>query len=287
MRRARMIVNPLAFERRAAGRLPEVVAALEDGGLRLDVTFTRQGRRSTELAQEAVADGYDLVVVAGGDGTVSEVAAGLLGTRVPLGILPVGAFNNIARGLGISPTRPEAIGSLLSGMARPMDVGMANGTPFFEAAGVGLDASLLPIGENIKSGRYERLLEAGVTFLRQTPAEVLITMDGEERTARTPLVVVANGPYYGAGFTSVPGALSRDGVLEVAIFECGLVSMAKQFALSAQNRQHREACVSMYHARDVAVVPSLPLPAHADGKSLGNVPLTCEVLQDALLVIGP
>lgn len=287
MRRACMIVNPFAFEKRAAGQLPDVVAALEDGGLKVDVTFTRQGSTSTRRAEEAAADGYDLVVAVGGDGTVSELAAGLLGTWVPLGILPVGTFNNIARGLGIPISLSDAVQTILRGMPRPTDVGVANGIPFFEAAGVGLDASLLPLGEDIKAGRYERLLEAGITFLRQSPAEMFIRMDGQELTVRTPLVVVANGPYYGAGFSSAQGATTRDGVLEIAVFECGLVGMAKQFALSAQNRLHREACVSVYHAREITVSSSIPLPVHADGKSLGSVPLTCAVRQGILQTIAP
>jgi len=282
-----MIVNPLPFERRAAGQLPEVVAALEDGGLHVDVTFTRLGRTCTHLAQSAVAENYDLVVAAGGDGTVREVAEGLLDTHVPLGILPVGTFNNVARGLDIPTSLPEAIETILWGATRAMDVGMANGTPFFEAAGVGLDASLLVMGEEIKSGRYERLLEAGLVFFRQGPTEMLVTTDGEERRIIAPLVVVTNGPYYGAGFSVAPEATTHDGLLEVAIFDCGVVEIARQFALSAQNRPHREPCVFVYRAREVTIVPSIPLPAHADGKSLGDVPLKCQVRPGALQAIVP
>src|ERR1700722_15576935 len=114
-----------------------------------------------ERAAETAQEKPDLVVVAGGDGTVRGVAAALVSTDITLAIIPLGTFNNLALSLKL-PADPDAICDLIeAGQTRYTDVGMADGHhAFFEAAGVGVDADLFPIGEEVKSRRYHGVARA-------------------------------------------------------------------------------------------------------------------------------
>ncbi|MBI4319896.1 MAG: diacylglycerol kinase family lipid kinase [Chloroflexi bacterium] len=300
MQRARLILNPIPWAQRAWNKLPEVVNLLEEAGIRVDLSFTKITEALTLSVRQAVEEGYSLVIVGGGDGTVSEVAGGLVGTGMPLGILPFGTFNNVAHSLGLPLDLAEAASNIAQANTVDIDVGVVGrrsftpsqfegvrDTFFFEAAGVGLDASVFPIGEEIKGGHYEKVLEGAMKFLGHRKANFTLVLDGKQVKVRSPMVVVANGPYYGAGFTVAPQADLSDGTLDVICFDCSKTEMVRQFALSARNRSHTELCLLPYRAREITIVPELPLPAHADGKPIGNAPITCRVLPRALRVIVP
>ena len=287
MRRARMVINPIPWARGGWSQLHEAINMLDDAGIQLDVCFTKITEAMTQSVRHAVEQGYDLVIAGGGDGTVSEVAAGLVGTGIPLGILPVGTFNNIAHSLHLPFDLPMAARNIAQGKTCDIDVGSANGVYFFEAVGVGLDASLFPIGEEIKGGHYERLLEGAVRFLRYRKMEITLLIDGNELRLESPMVVIANGPYYGAGFTIAPQADMTDGVFDVITFECTRTEVARHFALAAQHREHQEPCLSRLQGTEIEVLSLVPLPAHADGKPLGTGRVAIRVLPRALRVIVP
>jgi len=286
-RRARLVLNPIPWASRAWNKLPEIVNLLEEAGIRVDLTFTKITEGMTRSVAQAVQEGYSLIIAGGGDGTVSEVAAGLVGTGVPLGILPFGTFNNIAHSLGLPKDIAEAAATIARGHTIDIDAGAANGTYFFEAMGMGLDASLFPIGEEIKGGRYEKVLEGAARFLRHRKAEFTLILDENEINLRSPMIVVANGPYYGSGFTVAPSANLTDGLLDVVTFDCSKVEITRHFALSARRREHKEICVSSFQTREVTILPKLPLPAHVDGKPLAGTSVTCRVIPAALRVIVP
>ncbi|MBI2908556.1 MAG: diacylglycerol kinase family lipid kinase [Chloroflexi bacterium] len=287
MRRARLILNPIPWAQRAWNKLPEIVSLFDEAGIRVDLAFTKITEAMTRTVQEAIEEGYRLIIVGGGDGTVSEVAAALVGSGVPLGILPFGTYNNIAHSLRLPLDLAEATSNIAQGNAVDIDVGIANGTYFFEAAGVGLDASIFPIGEEMKGGKYEKALDGAVKFLGHRNAEFTIVLDGVQTRVQSPMVVVANGPYYGAGFTIAPQADLGDGALDVIAFDCNKAELVRHFALSARNRPRREIRMTSYRAREVTVAPELPLPAHADGKPIGNAPVIFRVVPRALRVIVP
>ena len=135
--------------------LPKIVAALGD-------VITRDieeiGSTSTIL-RDAKDNQCDWIGVAGGDGTIESVAAEVVGTEIPLGIIPAGTFNNFARSLDLPLDPIEACQIVVAGNVRAVDVGFANGHPFFECLGSGLDAALYPVTEEIKSGQLSRILE--------------------------------------------------------------------------------------------------------------------------------
>ncbi|MDP2728308.1 MAG: diacylglycerol kinase family lipid kinase [Dehalococcoidia bacterium] len=289
MRRARLILNPIPWEHRVRDGLAQMMSSLEDGGIRSDVSFTKMTEAMTESVAQAVREGYDLVIAGGGDGTVSEVASGLVGTDIPLGIIPCGTFNNIATSLNIPHDLQKAVSILVAGNTREIDVGKVNQYYFFEAAGVGLDATIFPIGEEIKGGHYYQLFQASLRFLRYHAEEMTILLDDAlEVKTRAPMVVVANGPYYGSGFNIAPEADLDDGLFSVVVFEaCNRLEVASYFAATAGRRKASLPCISTYKASHLEIFSRVPLPAHADGRPIGTSPVTLQTIRRGLRVVAP
>ena len=276
----------------------------------LDVALTSPERTAGQIAREALAAGVEIVLVGGGDGTVSEVARELVERPATLGVLPIGTFNNIARSLGILPDLRRACSVIAEGRVRQIDAGIANDEHvFFEAAGAGLDATLFPIGEEIKGGRWFRILQAAALTLQFRKQTFEITFDrpvGEALSAdasresgarvlagrtlrrRALLVVAANGPYYGSGFTVAPGARLSDGLLTISVYRnFSKWELVRHFRSIARGKYHYSPKLETYTAAEVRLVCPTPIPVHVDGHPLGQTPVRLRVLARALRVFAP
>ena len=263
--------------------------ALERRGLETTQRELAEGDDLAELARHGADTGHD-IVVAGGDGTVSQAAEALVGhSEATLGILAMGSFNNMARGFGIPVTLEEALDVIGTGNASEVDAGWVvrdgdNGRPFFEAAGVGLEAiGFLAVELAEKRGwwRAVRALWRGLR-MRRTPMRITI----DERTYRTgsPAVTVSNGPYHGMGFALSTDADPTDGLLNVAVFRgMSRFEVFRYFLAVARRRPRREPRIESYTAQRVTVEGTRrTLLAHADGVSIGATPVTFEVRPKAL-----
>jgi diacylglycerol kinase (ATP) len=225
------IFNPHSGRNRRRPRLAvfirEFIAARS-----LDAAFavTEGPGHATELAREAVRTGHDVVVAIGGDGTMNEVAQGLLNTPAALALVPCGSGNGLALHLGL-PRSPLAALQLAAGAGSriaAVDTGTANGRPFFNAMGLGLDADV--------SRRFNRLTRRGlpayvrvaVSALRDLRMErCTITAGTRSETLEVLLVAVANSDQYGNNARIAPGARIDDGRLDlVAIRSVGLARAA-------------------------------------------------------------
>lgn len=314
MKRARLIMNPVSGnEQPNPMKLPEIVAAMEAVDIRADLAFTKPDESPGLIAQRAVSEGYDMVVVGGGDGTVSEVAKGLLHSPIPLGIVPIGTYNNIARSLNLPVTIDEACFVLTHGQIKSIDVGEANGEHYFlEAAGVGLDATLFPLGEEIKGGRWGRMFQALQLAMGYSPQQIRIQFDRTLDEARlTPstqrrfirrrkiqqrqelrlkalLVVIANGPYYGTGFTVAPNASIDDGLLTLSIFrDFSKWELLRHFWSISKGQYNYSPKIETYRAAEVRLTSKAKLPVHIDGHPIGELPVTFKSVKHALKVIVP
>src|SRR5438132_4565892 len=154
--RAVLIVNPAAGKRHAEdGDLAECVRLLGAAGFDIDRRDTGpEGPTSADLAKSAVADGFRVVLVAGGDGTVAPAAIAVVGTEATLGILPFGSFMDIANGLGI-PLKPiDAARVIAERRVKRSDVGEVAGKIFFETCGIGIDADIFGAARLAERGRW-------------------------------------------------------------------------------------------------------------------------------------
>lgn len=217
-----VIVNPIAggcTPSRARARATSAAAALDEAGEHGSVVLTERPQQGRELARQALRGGARLVIAWGGDGTVHEVASALVGGDAALGIVRSGSGNGLARALGVSPDPRKAILEACRASPCAIDAGECGGEPFFNLAGVGLDAEVAEMFD--RRGSARRGLH---TYLRITARQLLryrakaYRVDGQP-TKPSLLITVANGSQFGNGARIAPDARVDDGLLDVVVFE--------------------------------------------------------------------
>jgi diacylglycerol kinase (ATP) len=227
--KVRAILNPRAGL--AAARALDAVRGGPWPGV--DVQITGAPGDARRMAEDAVGAGYDLVLALGGDGTANEVAWGLLGApRTAFGLVPVGSGNGLARTLGLPLLPQRAVQALAAAVARPMDVGMANGRPFLNVAGAGFDAAVGAAfhEHGRRGGRRGIFTYVRLSLLRtwSYAAETFVLDAGEKHFEGRALVIAfVNGRQYGGGAVVAPGARLDDGLLDIVVVEdCPRFEMA-------------------------------------------------------------
>lgn len=214
-----VIVNPEAGKGRAQRVLGLVCDVFDRQGASYEVWFTRRPGHATELARKAVEEGCERVISVGGDGTVREIAQGLVGTGCPLGIIPAGTGNDYGKTVGLSPDIETAAQDALAPHMRDVDVIDMNGAICINIASVGLDAEAV-----YNASKFKRVLRglpaylAGflLGFIRYKPVRLRLRVDGgEEQDMQKTIFVIANGRYYGGGFQPVPEAEVDNGRIEL------------------------------------------------------------------------
>lgn len=267
-----------------------------------------KGLRPDAAARQAIAGGATRLFVAGGDGTVEAAASALIGKDVPLGIIPMGTYNNFARSLEL-PLEPEkACAVIAAGRTRKIDVGFCNGKPFFECAGAGLDAALFPLGEEIKSGAFARWIDLFRKAFRYHRHRFEITLDrpvcealvragkphrhyrreqGGILKVSALMVTVSNGPYYGMTFAVAPDQRLDDGLLTVSIFSrYSKTDLAWHFFSIAFGQHHYCPKMVSFRAKKVSLTASHKLAVHLDGNPSDFWPLDVECRPGCLTVFA-
>ncbi|OGR41496.1 MAG: hypothetical protein A2X35_10845 [Elusimicrobia bacterium GWA2_61_42] len=210
------IINPNAGGSRGdiSGRLARLFSGRK---LRYEAQFTNGRGHATELSSKALLAGFSTIVAVGGDGTIRETAAPLIGKQAALGILPCGSGNGLARNLYIPLDFEKALDGLLHWAPRSVDAGLADGRPFFCAAGVGLDAEVAH-DFNSMSGRRGILpyvWHAARRVFNYKPVKTVAVVDGRRMELTAMLNGVLNGMQYGGGARVAPGAYIDDGLLDL------------------------------------------------------------------------
>jgi diacylglycerol kinase (ATP) len=266
-------------------RLRELMAAAHLGD---ELIRTDTPDEARAAAEDAVSRGYDLVVAAGGDGTVGVVAERLLGSRTALGVLPLGSVMNIARSLGIPRDLDAAAEVLATGAVLPVDVGEAGGAPFFETASVGLNAAMFREAQRFDEGDWSSPLRTVWVAIRYRPARMAIELEGRRLESRALMVTVSNGPFTGAGMTVAPGARLDDGMFDVRVFRRFSKPRLLRHLVSIAFGRYRYAPeVDTYRSRFVRITSASPLPARADSRDLGTTPVEFVVRPRALRAVVP
>lgn len=215
---ALLIANP--YSRRGPSGPREAAMALARHG----VTTVAAEWNPNSLAEiiRTRAGAVRAVIVAGGDGTLNAAAEGVVATGLPLGILPTGTANDLARTLGVPADLDAAARLIAAGRTRRIDLGMANDVPFFNVASIGFGVDLTRALTRDAKRRWGILgyAVAGLRVLRRVrPFRAWITQDGETRGSRTVHVAVGNGRYYGGGLAVAADARIDDNRLDVFSLE--------------------------------------------------------------------
>jgi len=291
VRRIALIDNPKAGQRQHARLLDAILAELRRGGFEVEAVPTAGPGDATRLAREIAAAGWTEAVLAfGGDGTVREVAAGLLGSEVALGILPGGTVNLLARALGL-PGEPVAAAAGIADLpVRSLDVGLAGKSPFLMMVSAGLDARVLSILDGDLKRRFGQagILWQGLAEWWRYPYPSL-TLQADGRTHAATFVAVANIPLYAGPYQLVPEARPDDGRLNLLLFRGGRTATLG-FALDLfRNARHiRRQDVTILSAREVVLEGPPDLAAQVDGDLCREtLPLTIRLAPEKLRVLAP
>jgi diacylglycerol kinase (ATP) len=286
--RALLIVNPAAGKRHANdGDLAECVRLLVAAGFDIDLRETgTEGPTSADLAKAALAEGFPVVIVAGGDGTVAPAAAALLETTVTLGILPFGSYMNIANGLGIPLEPIDAARVIAERRIKRSDVGEVAGKVFFETCGIGIDADAFGAARLAERGQWRPALRRIVRWATADSHRVEITVDGKTERHRVLQILIVNSPFYAWALPIVPSADMTDGLLDVAIFpRKGRLQlfgwMAKIWRSGRPGKPPR-----VLRGKVIEIASAEAVPVHADGQIAGRLPVTVRCCEGALRVFA-
>jgi diacylglycerol kinase (ATP) len=180
------------------------------------ILSTTHSGHATDLSGNCAENGFDICIAAGGDGTMQEVACGLVGSKTALGIVPLGSGNGLARHLKISLNPRTAFTQMLQGTSKKMDVGIVNGSMFFLAAGIGFEGVVAHrfAGKNTR-GFYQYLLSSAESFFNYKPISVTGSADGIGFSSTVFTLTLANGSEYGNGAIISPGSRIDDGLLQL------------------------------------------------------------------------
>jgi YegS/Rv2252/BmrU family lipid kinase len=290
-----LIYNPKSGGNvRDAHPLEKIVGLLRAHGIRAEIGIKTSGKTARKLAKAAADNREELVIVAGGDGTIEDVATQLIGTPTALGILPMGTMNNLARSLGIPLDLNDACALLGAGSTRQIDVGHihADAQPdveyFLETAGVGLTAIAIPAGQAAEKGKWAKLPLALRKMFDAQPYPVEVQLDsGETIKVNSQMVTVSNSPLMGRNILIAPDAKMDDGVLDIAVYDgMGKAELLSYFMSASNGTRTYNPKIKFYRSRKVVIRSDQPVEAHSDKDViLGKQTLEIEVVPQGLSAI--
>jgi diacylglycerol kinase (ATP) len=290
-RRALLLVNRKGSSaRKCRTQLAEGLRALAAAGIAAEAELLPDPSRIPTEIRDRAAD-YDLLILGGGDGTLSHALDAVLASGLPLGILPMGNANDLARTLGIPSNTVPACEVIAGGLRRRIDVGWINGTHFFNVASIGLSVNIARRLTNDRKHRWGVLayLACAWEAAHEQPSfHAQIVCDGMAVEIRTMQVAVGNGRHYGGGMTIVEDAAIDDHRLD--LYALPRMRAWRLLALLPVLRWgwHRpvESILSL-HGREISVATSRPMDVNVDGEVRSRTPAEFHVVSSALDVFVP
>jgi YegS/Rv2252/BmrU family lipid kinase len=281
-----VILNPAARSDKAS-RLRERIAALSGGA---SMRLTSEAGDAREIAAEAVREGFEVVIAAGGDGTLNEVVNGIGGSSVRLGILPVGTMNVFATELGIPQGNLERAWSVIEqGKVVEVDLPKANDTHFIQLAGVGLDAEVVrktTADSKRALGPLSYLLTL-VQVAAHKPSRVMLEAEGG-RIIEGSFALIGNGRLYGGPFPVFQRASLFDGLLDVLVFQNqSHWDVVRYFQAIAFGTHPQLPDVEYFQTSTMRVTSSGDVPVELDGEVAGMLPCLFSVSSQKLRVLAP
>ncbi len=269
-----IILNPAANRGRAAHNRHAIEAAFRAYNLPFELVTTGRKGHAQQLAVEAAStDRYRAIVAAGGDGTLNEIVNGMLGSSLPLGLVPLGTGNDWAKMWNLPPDQPQSAAQRLRDAAvRTVDVGYVNGRAFLNGVGCGFDAQIA-----IEAAQIKRLSGVSVyaaallrALVRYRAPRMRVAWNGNVLHKRLLLAAVGNGRCIGGSFWLTPDAHVDDGLLDLCLIDAlRLDEIARHIGKVLRGTHTGLRQVHMARAASIMITSSDPLPVHADGEVLG------------------
>jgi len=269
----------------------DACAALKALRIGVDAYAVNDPGRLHAIARTALAKQPDILILGGGDGTISSLVDHIVGSDIPLGLLPLGTANSFARTLGIPFDLDEAINIIAAGHRRRIDLGMIDDDYFANSAAIGMSpliAKTIPHQLKRFGGRAGYALWAAVQSARFEPFRVTVTVDGGARAILSALEVrIANGRYHG-GTRVVEQAKVDSGEIVVQVVEGethGRLALNWLATLAGSDLRHQ--LTREFRGRAIRIETNPPLPISIDGEVLARTPVTAKVAPHAIEVFAP
>ncbi|WP_051522348.1 diacylglycerol/lipid kinase family protein [Porphyromonas gingivicanis] len=285
------IINPISGIA-SKHKVPALLAAAyQDREEELFLTYTKGEGHAAEVIKEAMVHGLDSVIAVGGDGTINEIASALSGSEVKLGIIPRGSGNGLARALGIPMQNDaEAVRIITEGKLVSIDMGLANGLPFFCTFGVGFDAQITKRYDDASTRGLLTYIKSAIDeYISFKPQEYKISIDNHDIGGEAFLITCANIEQYGNNAYIAPNASPSDGLLDLVIIRPLEGIHAAQVALQLFTKTiDKNARIESYRGSHIVIERSAFGPAQIDGESVQmGKKIEIGVRQQDLLVYAP
>ena len=298
---AKVIVNPVAGANSTHRKWPRISKLLKYVGLSFDYEYTEGVGHAIELARVAASDGYRYIVAVGGDGTVNEVANGILHSARPtetsLGVVSTGTGSDFARSAGIPRDYTSACSFLISSRRRLIDVGVVEFKRggqalqrfFVNVAGVGFDAAVVEATEKLPKyfgGTIPYLAGLFRSLFSYRNKAVVLSVGNKVEAKRILNVVVANGSYVGGGMHIAPKAKLNDNLLDVLIIgDMGKFELLKALPTVYKGTHINHPKVRMEQAAHITIESAERVQVYADGELLGECPASFWLMPSALSIV--
>lgn len=274
-KKIKLIANPVA----GGDARPEIERAkryLEKCGCMVDLTLTGARGDAMQAAAAAKKRGFDLIIAAGGDGTLNEVVCGLAPCDIPLGFLPLGTTNVFALEVGIPFDVERACDIALECAPHKVCLGKAGDTPFLLMAGIGFDAEVVRrVNTRLKHfvGKAAYVISALTTLLHYNSDPIEIVL-GDGQVKHGVGAIISNGRLYGGRFSITPDASIKEDVLDVCLFtRGGRLSMVRYAAKMALGLRLRPSEAEIFKAKEVTIRGAKG-SVQIDGDYFGQLPMT-------------
>lgn len=283
------IVNKHAgtgYQAEVEGRMTDICARYDS---ECTIEFTQARGHAVELASRAGAQGFHFVVAVGGDGTINEVAQGALACNIPMGIIPRGSGNGLARHLGIPLKIPGGLEILFNSEVLAMDTFMVNGKLSLNVSGIGFDGRIA----NLFGGKTKRGLAGYVNltlkeYFAFNEFDSVITVNGQVLNRKSFIIAIANSSQYGNNARIAPRASVCDQLLHINLLK-KIPGYRLDFVYQLFSGQLKESIFSeVLEAPSLHITTSKPIPYHIDGEPCGvNHEFNIELMPAALQVLVP
>ena len=264
------IINPISGGKQK-GQVPTIIDRhLDKERFNPNFLFSEHIGHAKEMAEEAVNKNFDVIVAAGGDGTINEVASVVVRYNKVLGILPLGSGNGLASHLKIPKNIKDAITIINNFKTDKIDVATLNGKLFFNLAGIGFDAQLSALFSNSKKRGFNGYFKIGLKqVLTYKPQLYLLNIDGVEYTRTAFAISIANSSQYGNNVFISPTASVTDGLLDVCIIKpFSLLKLPILTYVMLKAKAEESDMIEIIKGKSITIRRQKPGPVHIDGEPL-------------------
>ncbi len=290
-KRARLIYNPTSGREEIKRRLPDILQRLENGGIETSCHATIGEGDASLAAADAIERGFDLIIAAGGDGTLYEVINGMAehDNIPPLGILPLGTTNDFARAVGIPRNWEYACDLIIQQYTRTIDLGRANQKYFINIAGGGsLTELTYEVPSRLKTmiGQLAYYMKGMEKMTRLRPTEMIIQAAGQEEIHEQVLLFLICNSNSVAGFERLaPDASLQDGLFDVIVLKkCNLGEFIRIATMALRGEHLNDPHVLHFRTNQMRVTTPDYVQLNLDGEYGGTLPCTFEVLPNHLRI---